>query len=88
MPVVELTLDQLAAALQQLTPGEADNLILMLDPKLKRKLKDRWELARREYAQGQTVSPEEIFKALDRGQCIEGKAVGHMRVDDRQELGV
>jgi len=65
VPVVELTLDQLAAALQQLTPGEADNLILMLDPKLKRKLKDRWELARREYAQGKTVSPEEVFKDLD-----------------------
>jgi hypothetical protein len=65
MPVVELTLDQLAAALEQLTPGEAENLIFMLDPKLKRKLKDRWELARREYAEGKTVSPEEVFKDLD-----------------------
>ncbi len=34
MPTIQLTLDQLAEALQTLTPGELDTLALLLNPSL------------------------------------------------------
>ncbi len=62
MPAVELTVDQLAKSLGNLKPQEAERLLDLLD---RQNLKARWQLARREYAEGKTVSPEEAFKDLD-----------------------
>ncbi len=34
MPIIQLTLEQLAEAIQTLTPGEVDTLALLLNPSL------------------------------------------------------
>jgi len=58
---VELTLDQLAKALERLTPEEVQSLTAILD---KENLKARWEIARRELAEGKLISEEELFEDL------------------------
>ncbi|MBI1742360.1 hypothetical protein HYR54_04750 [Candidatus Acetothermia bacterium] len=60
---VELKLEEIAQALKQLTPGERETLVILLDPKLKAELKSRWAKARVELKSGKTLSEEELFLA-------------------------
>lgn len=46
MPTVQLTLDQLAEALQALTPGEVDTLALLLNPSLSAEIERASQTAR------------------------------------------
>jgi hypothetical protein len=57
----ELTLDQLAGALERLTPEEVGALTTILD---KKNLKARWEMAKRELVEGKLISEEELFEDL------------------------
>ncbi|MCS6903204.1 MAG: hypothetical protein NZO41_02870 [Candidatus Bipolaricaulota bacterium] len=58
---VELKVEELAQALKQLTPGERETLLILLNPKLKRELKERWKRARGEFKSGKTLTEEELF---------------------------
>ena len=60
---VELKLEEIAQALKQLTPGERETLVILLDPKLKAELKSRWTKARVALKSGKTLSEEELFLA-------------------------
>ncbi len=59
---VQLTLDQVAAALRKLSPGERESLELLLDPKLTQTLLRR----SREARQGKSISLKEskAFRGL------------------------
>jgi len=59
---VELTFDQLAKAIEKLTPGELETLAILLDPELKQELLERRELAQKEMAEGELLTVEELFK--------------------------
>ena len=56
MPKVEVNLDQLAKALEELSPGELETLEILLNPELRAELKDRWAKAKREFEEGKTLS--------------------------------
>ena len=58
---VELTLDQLARALERLTSEEVQSLTAILD---KENLKARWKIAKRELAEGKLISEEELFEDM------------------------
>ena len=59
---VKLTLNQLAEVLGNLSPDEAQTLLEIID---RQNLKTRWEIARRELAEGKLISKEELFQDLD-----------------------
>jgi len=42
VPKVEVNLDQLANALEELSPGELETLEIRFNPELRAELKDRW----------------------------------------------
>jgi uncharacterized protein YgbK (DUF1537 family) len=46
MPTIQLTLDQLAEAIQALTPGELDTLALLLNPSLSAEIERASEMIR------------------------------------------
>ncbi|MCI2429336.1 hypothetical protein LM602_06390 [Candidatus Acetothermia bacterium] len=58
---VELKLEEIAQALKRLTPGERETLAILLNPKLRAELKNRWQKARTELKTGKTLSEEELF---------------------------
>lgn len=58
---VELKLEELAQALKQLTPGERETLLILLNPKLKRELKERWKKGRAELKAGKALTEEELL---------------------------
>lgn len=58
---VELKVEELAQALKQLTPGERETLLILLNPKLKRELKERWKKARAELRAGKALTEGELF---------------------------
>ena len=60
MPKVEVNLDQLAKALEELSPGELETLEILLNPELWAELKDRWAKAKRELKEGRTLSKGEL----------------------------
>lgn len=57
---VDLNLEQLAHALESLTIGEIETLEIMLNPELRKELKGRWEVGRKEFAQGEVISEDEL----------------------------
>ena len=59
---IKLTLNQLAEVLGNLSPDEAQTLFEIID---KQNLKARWEIAKREFAEGKLISEEELFQDLD-----------------------
>jgi len=59
---VKLTLNQLAEVLGNLSPDEAQTLLEIID---RQNLKTRWEIAKRELAEGKLISKEELFQDLD-----------------------
>ncbi len=59
---VKLTLNQLAEVLGNLSPDEAQTLLEIID---RHNLKARWEIAKREFAEGKLISKEELFQDLD-----------------------
>ena len=59
---VKLTLSQLAEVLGNLSPDEAQTLLEIID---RQNLKTRWEIAKRELAEGKLISKEELFQDLD-----------------------
>ncbi len=63
MPKVEinLELEQLAKALEELSLAEIETLEIMVHPELKAEFKDRWEKAKKELRNGKTLSKEELF---------------------------
>jgi len=63
MPKVEIKLDleQLAQALNALSPGELETLELLLTPELKKELQRRRREAHEELAQGKALSEDELF---------------------------
>lgn len=60
VPKVEVTLDQLAKALGELSPGELETLEILLNPGLRVELKDRWTKAKGELKKGKTLSKGEL----------------------------
>ena len=58
---VELKLEQLAQALNALSPEELESLELLLNPELTEELQRRRREARAELAQGKDLSEEELF---------------------------
>lgn len=46
MPTIQLTLDQLAEAIQALTPGELDTLALLLNPSLSAEIERASQMVR------------------------------------------
>lgn len=58
---VELKIEELARALKQLTPGEQETLAILLNPRLKKELKERWKKARAEFKAGKALTEEELF---------------------------
>lgn len=60
MPKVEVNLDQLAEALQELSAGELETLEILFNPELRAELKNRWTKAKRELKEGKTLSKEEL----------------------------
>ena len=60
-PKVEVELEQLAQALQTLSPGELETLELLLNPELTDELKRRRQEGREALAHGETLSEEELF---------------------------
>jgi len=60
VPKVEVNLDQLAKALEELSPGELETLEILLNPELWAELKDRWAKAKRELKEGRTLSKGEL----------------------------
>lgn len=58
---VELKVEELVRVLKQLTPGEQETLLILLNPKLKRELKERWKKAQAELKAGKTLTEEELF---------------------------
>ena len=63
MPKVEVNvgLAELSEVLAKLTPGELETLEIMLNSRLKTKLKSRWRKAKEELKRGKTLSKEELF---------------------------
>lgn len=63
MPKVEidLKLEQLAQALDALSPGELETLELLLNPELGEELKRRRREAHEALARGETLSEDELF---------------------------
>ncbi len=61
MPKVELRLDQLAKALQELSPGELETLEILFNPALQAELTERWTKAKQEFQAGETLSREELL---------------------------
>lgn len=55
-PKVEVNLDQLAKALEELSPGELGTLGVCFNPELIAKLNDRWAEAKRELKEENTLS--------------------------------
>ncbi len=62
MPKVEVGLDQLAKALEELSPGKLETLEVLFNPELRAELKNRWAKAKRELKEG---------RALPKGQLVE-----------------
>ncbi|HIC96588.1 TPA: hypothetical protein EYP12_08210 [Candidatus Bipolaricaulota bacterium] len=58
---IELKLEQLAQALNALSPGELETLELLLNPELTEELRRRRKEAREELAQGEALSEDELF---------------------------
>lgn len=56
MPKVEIGLEQLAKALDELSPGDLETLEIMLSPELRSALTDRWAEAKSELRQGKTLN--------------------------------
>jgi len=61
MPKVEVELEQLAHALQTLSPGELETLELLLNPELTDELKHRRQDGRNALAHGEALSEAELF---------------------------
>jgi len=61
MPKVEINLDQLAKALEELCPGELETPEIWFNPELGEKLKDRWAKAKEELAEGRTLSKRDLL---------------------------
>ena len=61
MPKVEVELEQLAQALQTLSPGELETLELLLNPELTDELKRRRQEGREAMAHGEALSEAELF---------------------------
>jgi len=61
MPRVEVNLDQLAKALEELSLGELETLEILFNPELSAELKDRWVKAKRELKEGKTLSKGELL---------------------------
>jgi hypothetical protein len=60
VPKVEVNLNKLAKALEELSPGELETLEILFNPELKAELKDRWAKAKRELEEGRTLSKGEL----------------------------
>jgi len=60
VPKVEVNVDQLAKALEELSPGELETLEICFNPELRVELKDRWAKARTELEEGKTLSKENL----------------------------
>jgi len=58
---IELKLEQLAQALNALSPGELETLELLLNPELTEELRRRRQEAHEELAQGKALSEDELF---------------------------
>lgn len=61
MPKVEIGLEQLAKALEELSPGDLETLEIMLSPNLRSALRDRWAEAKSERREGKTLSKGDLF---------------------------
>jgi hypothetical protein len=61
VPKVEVGLEQLAKALQELSPGDLETLEIMLDPGLAAELKSRREEAQREFREGRSLCREDLL---------------------------
>jgi len=61
VPKVEVNLDQLAKALEELSPGELETLEIRFNPELRAELKDRWAKAKEELAKGRTLSKRDLL---------------------------
>ncbi|MFH1563176.1 MAG: hypothetical protein ABIF11_07160 [Nitrospirota bacterium] len=59
---VELPLEQIAQTLQTLTSGEIETLEVMFNPELKTQLKQRWEMGKKEFEEGKTITTQELFE--------------------------
>jgi hypothetical protein len=63
MPTVQLTLDQLAEAIQTLTPGELDTLALLLNPSLSAEIERASQTVRAgQSAESVTIEDAESFR--------------------------
>lgn len=62
---VELTLEQLVRAINQLDDDELENLLILLDRDLVQELTERREQARTELETGTLLTAEDIFEGLD-----------------------
>jgi hypothetical protein len=62
MPVVELTIEQLAHTIQRLTEGERETLEIMLNPNLSKELRRRWKRAKAEFDKKETIEEDELFE--------------------------
>jgi hypothetical protein len=56
---VDLTFEQIAQAIEQMTPGELETLAILLDPDLRRELHERRNIL--EQAEGKLLQEEELF---------------------------
>ncbi len=61
MPKVEIGLEQLAKALEELSPGDLETLEIMLSPNLRSALRDRWAEAKSELREGKTLSKGDLL---------------------------
>ena len=62
---VQLTLDQLVRAINQLDNDELENLLILLDQDLVQMLIERREQTQSELKAGTLLTAEEIFQGLD-----------------------
>ncbi len=62
---IQLTLDQLVRAINQLDNDELENLLVLLDQDLVQTLIERREQAQSELKAGTLLTAEEIFEGLD-----------------------
>lgn len=62
MPKVEVNLDQLAKALEEMSPADLETLEILLNPELSAELNDRWTNAKKELKEGNTLSKGELVE--------------------------
>lgn len=61
MPKLQVSLDQLAEALEELSMAEMETLEMKFNPELVANLKTRWEKAKGELVDGKTLSKRDLL---------------------------